>query len=266
MTTIIVLLLSAPIPAPAETRRPIQDNSFLVEEAYNQEHGVVQHVSAFFRERGGAFAYTFTQEWPVPGQRHQVSVTLPIVRVVDPEPSTGLGDAALNYRYQWIGSGEARIAVAPRVSLLLPTGTDAKGRGTGGVGVQLNLPVSVALGERLVAHSNAGLTMTASARSPRGDKAWTTGVNLGQSLIWLTAPNLNLMLEVAWTRDQDVVGPDRTEARRSFYLSPAVRGAIDFPSGLQIVPGLAVPIGVGPSRGDRGIFLYLSFEHPFREE
>ena len=28
---------------------PIQDNSFLVEEAYNQERGVVQHISTFSR-------------------------------------------------------------------------------------------------------------------------------------------------------------------------------------------------------------------------
>jgi hypothetical protein len=37
-----------------------------------------------------------------------------------------------------------------------------------------------------------------------------------------------------------------------------------FASGLQIAPGVAVPIGVGPSRGERSLFVYLSFEHPFR--
>jgi hypothetical protein len=42
-----------------------------------------------------------------------------------------------------------------------------------------------------------------------------------------------------------------------------LRFAIDFPSGLQIVPGLSFPIGMGPSQGDYGLFLYLSFEHPF---
>jgi hypothetical protein len=42
-----------------------------------------------------------------------------------------------------------------------------------------------------------------------------------------------------------------------------VRWAYDFRSGLQIVPGVAFPIGVGPNSGERGIFLYLSFEHPF---
>jgi hypothetical protein len=46
-------------------------------------------------------------------------------------------------------------------------------------------------------------------------------------------------------------------------ISPGVRGAINFTSGLQIVPGIAIPIGAGPSHGERGVFFYLSFEHPF---
>jgi len=28
---------------------------------------------------------------------------------------------------------------------------------------------------------------------------------------------------------------------------------------------LAFPIGVGPSRGEKSVFFYLSFEHPFRK-
>ena len=35
-------------------------------------------------------------------------------------------------------------------------------------------------------------------------------------------------------------------------------------SGLQVVPGIAFPIGVGPSHGQRALFLYLSLEHSFR--
>ena len=35
--------------------------------------------------------------------------------------------------------------------------------------------------------------------------------------------------------------------------------------GLQIVPGIAMPIGVGPSAGEKSVLIYLSFEHPFRE-
>jgi len=46
--------------------RPIEDNSFLIEEAYNQEAGVVQHISTFALQRGTrAWVYAFTQEWPL---------------------------------------------------------------------------------------------------------------------------------------------------------------------------------------------------------
>ena len=67
---------------PARCRpRPahIADNSFLVEEAYNQESGVVQHVSTFSRpDGGGAWDFAFTQEWPFRGMRHQLSYTVPV--------------------------------------------------------------------------------------------------------------------------------------------------------------------------------------------
>jgi hypothetical protein len=36
--------------------------------------------------------YTFTQEWPVPGQRHQLSMTLPILALENPaEAGVGMG-------------------------------------------------------------------------------------------------------------------------------------------------------------------------------
>jgi hypothetical protein len=53
---------------------------------------------------------------------------------------------------------------------------------------------------------------------------------------------------------------DRTE---SFFFAPGIRGAINLASGMQIVPGIAIPIGLGPSSGDRALFVYLSVEHAF---
>src|SRR5690349_21477827 len=57
---------------------PIQDNSFLLEEAYNQELGVIQHISTFTRWWNSKdWNYSFTQEWPAPRDpRHQFSYTL----------------------------------------------------------------------------------------------------------------------------------------------------------------------------------------------
>jgi hypothetical protein len=242
--------------ADASDAGPIQDNSFFLEEAYNQESRVVQHISAFERPEGGDGSFTFTQEWPAFGQKHQLSVTLPFQR-------DGVGDVAINYRYQLIGSGEERIAFAPRLSLLLPSGNEEKENGSGATGVQVNLPLSTVLGPALVAHWNAGATYVPSARNAEGDEADAGSFNLGGSVIWLARPTLNFLLEAVWESVEEVVGPGRTDRTRSAFLVPGVRWAHNFKSGLQIVPGIGVPIGIGSSAGEHAIFLYLSFEHPY---
>jgi hypothetical protein len=254
-------------PPPSEPG--ISDNSFLAEEAYNQEPGVVQHISGFQRSwDGGDWLYTFTQEWPVPGQRHQLSFTVPVQRLTLAEgTATGLGDVALNYRLQVAGMGEdPRVAFTPRLSVLLPTGSDERGLGAGGASLQLSLPLSVMLGRRIATHWNAGVTHTPSARNPAGEEAATTAWNLGQSVVWLAHPRFNVLLETVFVRARVVVGPGTTERSDTFLLNPGIRWAWNFRSGLQIVPGLSVPIGLGPSRGDNSLFLYLSFEHPFRRK
>jgi hypothetical protein len=254
----------APAPPAAADEPPIQDNSFLIEEAYNQEAGVVQHITTFQRDlRSASWGLSFTQEWPAPSQTHQLSVTLTGLRI-DATPGgdqAGLGDIAINYRYQLRSGG--RTAISPRFSVYLPTGNHRLDRGTGAVGYQVNVPVSVEIGRRFATHLNAGATVVPGARNELDESATTWGANLGQSLIWLLHPRFNGMLEVLYTRTSTVVGDGRTEGANGVWINPGVRGAINFKSGLQIVPGLAVPIGVGPSAGQRALFFYLSFEHPF---
>src|SRR5689334_2047097 len=84
----------------SQSQQPgIQDNSFLLEEAYNQNFGVVQHISSFARFWNSKdWAYTFTQEWPVPGDaRHQFSYTLPYWHAgAFQESGAGIGDILLN--------------------------------------------------------------------------------------------------------------------------------------------------------------------------
>jgi hypothetical protein len=249
----------------SSTNVPIQDNSFLIEEAYNQERGVVQHINTFAWEpTTRAWTYAFTQEWPLFSHCHQLSYTLPVLSAGRGQ-GRGIGDIAIHYRYQLADGSKFGVHVAPRLSLLLPTGDERKERGAGGAGIQVNLPVSVEHSAGFVTHWNAGATLTPSARDAAGAEATTRGYNLGGSVIWLARSALNLMLEAAWNSDEQVSGPNERVRARSFFLSPGIRGAINFPSRLQIVPGIAVPIGIGPSRGDRGLFLYLSFEHPFSD-
>ncbi len=244
---------------------PIQDNSFLVEEAYNQEFGVVQHINTFTRSwNTHQWIYTFTQEWPVPRQAHQLSYTLSDVNPGDAHVSPGIGDVAINYRYQLVGSGDTRIAVSPRLTLLLPSGSSRLGRGFGGVGLQSNIPLSWVVNKHLVTHWNLGATLVPSAKNQFGDRATTTGYNLGQSFVWLVRPRFNALLETTWVGSESVVSPGRVARSRDLLMSPGIRWAYNFASGLQIVPGIGVPVGLGPSAGEKGVFLYLSFEHPFR--
>jgi hypothetical protein len=263
-----VLLIAPPVraqdrptvPAPP----PIADNSFLIEEAYNQEAGVVQHISVFQRVwNSEGWAYAFTQEWPLWSQRHQLSFTVPVQRAALPSGgATGLGDLAVNYRFQLVGT-ETPVSASPRVSLVIPTGDEGRGLGAGAPGIQVNLPVSVRLGPAFVSHVNAGATHTPSARDGAGARAAATGWNLGGSVIWLARPTVNLLLEMAWGRTEAVVGAGQTVASETWVLNPGIRWAHNLNNGLQIVPGVAFPIGIGPSAGEWSILLYLSLEHSF---
>jgi hypothetical protein len=275
-TLLLCLLFASPPATEAAAAEPavdagepavIQDNAFLLEEAYNQETGVVQHIFAFMRStESREWLLAFTQEWPVGSQKHQFSYTVPLSGVRDGDDlDQGLGDLALNYRFQAVGSGDTRLAVSPRLSLLLPTGNSQRGRGAGGLGVQLALPASVVLADRLVSHWNLGASYTPRAKDVDGNRASVRSASLGVGLIWLAHPRFNVMLETLWTRAEGVTGPDRADWSTDFLLSPGVRWAHNFASGLQIVPGLAFTFGLGPSRGDNSLFLYLSFEHPFRK-
>jgi hypothetical protein len=242
-----------PVPPPGPG---IADNSFLIEEAYNQEPGVIQHINAFTWFDDDTWAYTFTDEWPVGSHAHQLSVTVPVVEV---EERTGFGDVALNYRYQLL---DGAVAFAPRLSVLLPTGSWRDGLGAGGPGVQLNLPLSASLGPRFVSHTNLGATWTSSARNVDGEQADLWLASAGQSLVWLAHSRFNVLCELVWTDVQEVAGAGATRSENTLHLSPGIRWAHNFASGLQIVPGVAVPIGIGPSAGSTGLLLYLSLEHP----
>ncbi|SRR5581483_1467081 len=216
--SLIPLLLLATAAAAVEPL-PIQDNSFLIEEAYNQENRVVQHIFTWQRERDGSFASSFTQEWPALGLRHQLSYTVPYT-------GRRVNDLAVNYRYQLIGDGNARLAISPRVSYL-----------AGDRAVQLNLPVSFAVSSRVVTHWNAGTTVS------RGRTEWSGG----GSVIIAALPKVHLMVEAL--------------RQRNTLVSPGIRWAHDLPHGLQIVPGIAIPIDTKTHQ--RSTYLYVSFEHPY---
>lgn len=262
---LFVLMLSAELTFAQESEKqwgPIQDNSFLLEEAYNQEPGVVQHINTFQWFRKTGWVYTFTQEWPVPGQKHQLSYTIPILDVdFEKGKATGLSDIALNYRYQLVGNGDTKLAIAPRFSILLPTGNELEDLGLGGTGFQFDFPLSLVLTPKLVAHTNAGFIYSPHAKNDLEEEASIVSFNAGQSFVWLVSMRFNVMLETIYASVESVTGKDQTERTSAGFVSPGIRWAYNFRSGLQIVPGIAFPIGIGRDT-DYSVFFYLSFEHP----
>jgi hypothetical protein len=234
----------------------IEDNSFLIEEAYNQDPGVIQHISSFQYMNNHAWFYTFTDEWPVPRKKHQLSATIPVLS----PGQTGFGDVLINYRYQAILMN--RFAFSPRFSLIFPTGNYKKGLGSGTLGYQLSLPFSFLLSTKIVTHYNLGVTYTPGAKNADGSKVDMTTYNYGLSIIVLLYKNFNLMLETVGTRTNIKGNNQGSIISSTFLLNPGFRYAINFKSGLQIVPGLAIPVGLGSLKGTSGLFAYLSFEHP----
>lgn len=234
----------------------IEDNSFLIEEAYNQDPGVIQHISAFQYMKAKTWLYTFTDEWPVPGRKHQLSTTIPVLN----NGETGLGDIALNYRYQAVFT--TRFAFSPRFSLLLPSGNYKKGLGEGVPGYQLSLPFSYLLSRKIATHYNLGVTFTPNAKNADGSKFDQTIYNYGLSIILLLNKNFNFMFEAVGNTTFIKANNTGTKISNSLFINPGFRYAINYKSGLQIVPGIAVPIGLGASKGELGVFAYLSFEHP----
>lgn len=232
----------------------ITDNSFLVEEAFNQEPGIFQNIATFRIDGRDEWETTFTQEWPVFTQAHQLSFTLPFAET---SGASGIGDIAIHYRFQAVnGSGRAP-AFSPRISLLLPSGSAARGLGAGNPGWQVNLPFSKQVHDWYV-HWNAGFTHFPSAEAGPATSNLLTP-HVAASAIWRARPMLNLMLEsvVEWEEL-----PEQGGRETSVTLLPGFRTGWDV-GDTQTVVGVGLPIRFTSESTDPGLFLYASYELPF---
>jgi outer membrane putative beta-barrel porin/alpha-amylase len=259
----IVACCRAAHPACAEEKdtrlaKGVQDNSFLIEEAYNQEAGVVQHITSL-RRQGHDWTFTFTQEWPLGSQTHQFSYTVPYLWLKRNQGHVqGFGDLMLNYRYQALMETSTLPAFAPRLSLILPTGDRDKDTGNDSLGYQVGLPFSKIVSDRVTLHANAGLTsyFDVAGRQP-------TSYSLGGSAILALTRETNLMFETVaeWNESVDLTG----SIEREFALTilPGIRHAFNLPDDAQLVVGLGAPITFSQGQREYGVFLYLSLEHKF---
>lgn len=233
----------------------VQDNSFLIEEAYNQEPGVVQGI-ATLRGQGRNRFFAFTNELPLGSQTHQFSYVLPHSILKNKgQKSRGIGDVLLNYRYQALFESDNIPAFAPRISLILPTGNSRKGTGNGSFGFQSNLPFSKVVSNRVTLHMNAGITslFDVAGRIP-------TSFNLGGSVIYAVTRNFNILFETVGERIETVNATRSIDREYVLTISPGARYAFNL-SDTQIVLGLGVPITfIRNSKPGYGTIIYMSVE------
>jgi DtxR family Mn-dependent transcriptional regulator len=257
---------AAQTPPAAGSSRPFEilDNSFLVEEAFNQEAGVFQNILTMFRG-GEAWDVGFTQEWPLGTQRHQLSYPVPFAGTTGVR---GLGDVMINYRYQALTETASRPAFSPRISIILPSGDEHRGLGTGRVGWQMNLPVSKQCGDFYV-HANGGATWLRAAIGlppPGGGVTSTTTLltpHLSASVIRRLKPMLNALVEAVFESTELSTGTQTTLREGTFTLSPGARGGWNL-GDHQLVLGVAVPVTWAGGTSETGVFGYFSYELPFQ--
>jgi hypothetical protein len=245
----------------AAAQERIRDNLFFLEEAFNQEPGVVQHIQSLqLSPSTRRFTFSFTQEWPIPDERHQVSFTLPILQ--PGEAQAGLGDILLHCRLQALGVGDKSwLALAPRLSLVLPSGDHRRKTGRGGLGVQMGLPVSMELGTSWAVHVNAGATFTPSAKSAGGRAEPALDLTTGLAVVWQPLSWLNPMVELVHQWTQEVL--EEGHRRSTTVLAcPGFRLAINAGPLVQIVSGLSAVLQLWPGEDrELGLIVYLSIEH-----
>jgi DtxR family transcriptional regulator, Mn-dependent transcriptional regulator len=232
----------------------IMDNSFLVEEAFNQESGIFQNIFGFQRT-AGVWELAFTQEWPVVSQQHQLSYTVPFAG--EPSVSNRFGDVMINYRYQATMEDPGIPAFSPRLSLIIPTDRD----GYDSAGLQVNLPVSKQQGH-VYWTANAGFTWLPRARGA-GERVSLVTPHIAGSAILRVRPMFHLMFENVLEFEQSPAADGGRSRETVYTFSPGARGGWNF-GDKQMIVGAAIPITFAEGT-DAGLFLYLSYELPFRK-
>lgn len=254
----------------------IEDNSMLIEEAFNQEAGVIQHISNFVVDHG-EFVYNYTQEIPLADVKHQLSIGLSYSSLQKPEGfdafnnnylTKGLGDLYINYRPQLMSKNDWALVI-PRFTLIAPTGNSRYGLGSGAWGGQFNLAVTKRLNSKITTHYNAGYTLLKKADYYSYATDGTPelkfeknipSANIGASVIWLIHPKFNLMTEYVSSFGNAINDGGSLDKDNVTIINPGFRFAIDIGK-CQVVPGMGIPINFsnGQFTGTGGFF-YLSIE------
>ena len=242
----------------------IRGNLFLMSEAYNQEEGVAQlHQRFLLNPRIKGWSYRIGSEFPLFSPRNQLSLTFSGHKP-DDDSSFGIHDLLLGYQFQITGGDRLRLlAMASRISLVIPTGAPLQGARRGVLGVQLALPISLDLGRYFSLHFSGDVTLTPGARSSGDYQELAVDTSGGVGVVYFPFDWMNPLVEVFYQSTEIILDSRESLREGVLQISPGIRFSLEFLNGAQIVPGLAAPIQLGPN-GEREYFIlgYLSFESP----
>lgn len=233
--------------------------------------GVIQHISSVSLNnvKQGDINFNFTQEIPLTDLKHQLSYSLNYIRkesTTGGEAKSGFGDMSISYRPSLM-SEKQWMMLAPRLTLILPTGNASQGLGQGGLGGQVNVAITKRISKRVITHYNIGYTFIHRADYYRDDLSNPVlkyqrnlyNRNAGVGLVWIAKRMCHVMMEYTSNFNQSIESSGSTITQHLGTVSPGLRYCIDNGK-MQIVPGIAAPLSVTGHSLDIGVFLYLSIE------
>jgi hypothetical protein len=255
----------------------LEDNSMLIDEAFNQETGIIQHISNVI-VTASALQCSYTQEIPLVSHQHQLSFGISYgwlkngINVAQAgsysHVASGFGDILLSYRPMIAGKHDWALVI-PRFTVIVPTGNAQSGLGNGGWGSQLSIAVTKRLSSKITTHTNAGYTYIVRADHYRYESNGMpasayerdlASVNLGASLVWLAKQKMHLLAEYVFSYGKTAKDNGSFSGNCLMTVNPGVRYAFDIGK-VQIVPGVGVPLNFNNGVFDNaGTFIYLSVE------
>ena len=259
MKTIFAFLIFLPALAFAE----IEDNSFLLEEAFNQEWGVYQFIQKYQTfNKAGTYDYAFENEIPITDKEFQFSYEIPVAQPEKGRPGY-MGDMSLNLRWQPLNKDG--FLLAERFGLIVPTGNAKEDSGNNVYGFEFMQAATLTINEKWMNHWNFGFSVQPNARTNNITKRRTiTTATAGSSLIYRMREDFNLMFEALLETAQEVDAAGNKTPATYLTLNPGFRWAWDFEwKETQIVPGVSFPTEVINNTVENGVLVYLSIEPKF---
>lgn len=241
----------------------IEDNSFLLEEAYNQEWGVYQFIQKYqSSDKYKLYDYVFENDIPVTDKTHQFTYAIPYQKA-DANEKSGVGDVGLNWRIQPYNKNG--VMLAERFGIVLPTGKVDTGAGNGVFGFEFMQAATININDRWSNHWNIGFRTMPNAKSAGIDKKRTlTNATAGSSLIFVVNDSFDLMFEGLLDSGQSVDADGVKTSSTTLTINPGFRFAIDLDwKETQIVPGISFPTEILNSPSEHAVLVYFSIEPKF---